>query len=284
MPLPIAAVGGALLRAGPAIVTGGQIAGGIKSALPHIDDEVTVTVVGQPGAKRRDLYFLALSAACSVVRRFDAAQKVAPPPGLLLLEYGIGTDAEDHVVAVTLRYKTSLLSSAVAASVASNPAAAAGAIVGGPLAAGIAAAAGEYLAAASKPLPLYSELAVFSGPKDEVIGAPFNFTGYLVPGLPSSSTASGAPKLPFAERTIITKADTVPDPNPILPPGAAALIPSSNPRPPGDNRSRGAVPMTNPSTQAVEQLLVAMVHSVISNPASPYLQTFDPPAAGPNGA
>lgn len=284
MPLRVAAIANVASVAVPVV---GQVAKGLAS-LPHLEDECVVTVVGQPGAKRRDLYFMALAAAFGVVRRFDAAQFLAPPPGLLMCEYAIGNEPEDHWVRVTLRYKTSLLSSSVAAALSSSPTQI-GAAVGatlpgvGPIVGAAAGYAIDQYSSTPKSLPLYAEAAVYSGPRDEVIGMPFAFTGLAVPGIPTSATAKGAPQLPFAQRVIVTKADTCPDPNPELPVGISAVITADNPKPSGDNRSRGSVTATDPLKELVQNLLVPLVHSAIANPGSSYLQTFPAPTPGTGG-
>ena len=56
-----------------------------------LDDEVVVEVTGQPGASKQSLYYLALSAANGMVRRFNALAGfqniLAPAYGFLMIEY-----------------------------------------------------------------------------------------------------------------------------------------------------------------------------------------------------
>lgn len=206
----------------PAVIAGaGAIADATFKFAPQLEDEVTVEVVGQPGASKKQLYFLALAAAFGIVKRADvrvAGKFLQPPPGMLMIEY----DAADHWVRCTLRYKTSLLQGAAAGLI--------GNVVGTDI-------VGPGIANLSS-IPLYA------GPKCDVIGGEFEFVGQVpvaAAGIPDSSDDPLAPKLPFKDKTILTVCAQVKDPNPAQPGSGGNVIDSPNPKPPGDNRSRGAV-------------------------------------------
>lgn len=263
-----------------------------KKFIPQVEDEVTVEVIGQPGSTKRDLYYLALSTACSLVRRMEFganAGVVAPPPtGLLMIEY----DAADHWVRCTLKYVTSLLSAAIAA----DPKVilrAAG------ISGNIAFQVLDYMRNAEngKPLPAYADMVLFKGPADEVVGKSFNFTGgVLAPGIPTSERSIGAPKLPWADRTILTTASECLEPTPGFGTPPQVKIQSPNPKPPGDGRSRGAVykkPLQNTmpgpnnfgllEPENVQKLLIPLVFSALSDPGSYNDQYFPAPDGGPRG-
>lgn len=187
---------------------------------PRIEDNVVVEVTGQPGASKQRLYFLALAAANGIVRRYNnliTANPVMPPPyGMLKIEY----DAADHWVRCTLAYSFGTLN-----------------------------------AAATPPGPrgddFYKSVAVYNGPECDVQGGDFNFVAapgaldvlgrLALNGIPNSSTDPRAPKLEFKDRVILTACPKVKNPKPGFGPPEGNEIPSPNPRPPGDNRSRGAV-------------------------------------------
>lgn len=286
-----------------------KVAEGVIEFAPHLEDEATVEVVGQPGATKKQLYFLALSAAFALAKRIDPSllgRYILPPPGMLMIEY----DAADHWVRVTLRYKTSLLAAAAA-----------------NLAAGVLGAigAGGILTKVD-----FAALPVYSGPKCDVIGGTFDFVAGVpediaalarlaggggaadllniaTAGIPSSSTTSYAPTLPFANKTILTTCAKVKDPNPALPGAGGAEIDSPNPKPPGDNRSRGAVVTggasrpqlsilggisailtgntggTDPCCLDKSMSLVPLIFSALTDPGSYTREVFREPVGGPTG-
>lgn len=210
----------------------------VRKSVPQLEDEVTVEVVGQPGSEKQELYFLALAAANGEVRRFNRFSSIlAQCYGMLMIEF----DQASNWVRVTIRYKISML-----AANRSNT---------------------------SIPLPrpgtFFDNLAVYRGPSCEVVGDNFDFIdsgivgGVPTPGIPVSSISPDAPNspngLPFVGQVIVTPCPTTtpPVPKPIVQnpvptaPKAdnGAPIPSPNPKPPGDNRSRGAV-VTSPLVTA----------------------------------
>lgn len=267
------AAGGAVLGSA---FKGANLYQGIANSFPSIEDEAICTVYLQPGADKQQAYFLALSVCFGLVHRLDAFQGLAPPAGAIMIEYG-----GEPWVRATVRYRTSLLSAAIASGkfgavgniteawgdVASlnfssardrfNDAGAqimgflAGADTHGvsnPRTTGEAnpsrAFTYDFSTNPNNDLKLYKNLAVMSGPKTDhiLVGGPWSFTGSLIPGLPSTSTSPGAPQLPFADRVIATADSHCYDPNPsIHPPTAAPIIRAEAPRPPGDGRSRGSI-------------------------------------------
>jgi hypothetical protein len=237
-----------------------------RSNLPQLEDECTVTVVGNPKAKRKELYFLAASVAFGIVRRFDLNQWAAPPPGMILLEYGLSNNSDMGTwVRFTVRYKTSLLSAAAAA--LRTPFlngfftgfGSTGSVTGGIVQGVIDAFNPE------KPLPMYKDVALYAGPKDEVIGGEWGFTGRLVPGIPSNAKSVGSPQLQFAGKTILTHDSVCRDPDPSLVAGSEPVVAAGNPRPPGDFRSRGT--------------LQSLVFAALSDPGSENGMTFPLPTA-----
>lgn len=202
-----------------------------RKLVPQLEDEVTVEVVGEPGHDKQQLYFLALSAANGEVRRLNSLgpdkpfNLLATSYGMLMIEF----DQASNWVRCTIRYKTSML----------------------------AANAGFR----SIPLPrtgtFFDNLAVYRGPACEVVGDTFDFVDstFITPGIPASSISPDAPNgptgLPFKGQTIVTMCPTTTPPvpkaitqNPV--PTAPKVnngpaISSPNPKPIGDNRSRGAI-------------------------------------------
>jgi hypothetical protein len=282
----------------------GGIVKGVTDWAPSLEDEATVEVVGQPGASKKQLYFLALSAAFALAKRFDpniAGKYILPPPGMLMIEY----DAAGNWVRATVRYKTSMLFVAALDLVGKSFTQIG---IGGVI----------------KRPPIES-MPVYAGPKCDVVGESFQFTQNVPPaaglgllgligvtdpatfalnlagaGIPSSSKDSFAPKLPFEGKTILTPCAQVIDPNPAVQGAGGATIPSPNPKPPGDNRSRGAVvtaggsaapsapASANPTADTCflskSMALIPLVFSALSDPGSLSDQVFTPPTAGPLGA
>lgn len=278
----------------------------IKQNTPTLENEVVVEVVGQPGATKQQLYFLALAAASSVVQQIaplnPAVAFLSPSAGMLLIEY----DAADNWVRCTLKYTSGM---------AANYA-----FTGGPL-----AAPGR---------TLFDRLAVMRGPACDLNGSPFGFIaqagGPLGPlvllaipgigpaiagtidaltllgtaGIPSGSTlAAGAPQLPFAGNPILTACPTTPTPVPNaivqvpvldspLNGAVGPTIPSPNPKPPGDNRSRGAVTVPNIGNPGIpfgtccnqSLALIPLIFTALSTPATNAGMTFADPISGPGGS
>lgn len=248
------------------LLAGGMlVADIIKQNTPTLEDEVVVEVIGQPGATKQQLYFLALAAASSVVRQIaplsPAIAFISPSAGMLMIEY----DAADNWVRATLKYQSGM--------------------------------AVNYAASLTNALPgnLFDQLAVYRGPPCNLNGAPFGFvasisntgkkifgdalsagvtrtaaTLILGPvlaladiigtiGIPADSTSASAPQLPFAGQPILSTCPTTPTPIPRpitqsqVPDTVLGIvgptIPSPNPKPPGDNRSRGAIP--TPTASAI---------------------------------
>lgn len=253
----------------------------IRNNVPILEDEVVVEVVGQPGASKQELYFLALAAANGIVRRFQpliqADPRVPPSMSMLMIEY----DAADHWVRCTLRYQVGTMNTNVV--VSTNP--------------------------ARKPAGAFMDsLAVYRGPQCEVVGGSMDFTSEFLSNVP---TQAQAPKLPFAGQVILTQCPETkkPVPAPVVnnPPPSELItsvetIPSPNPKPPGDNRSRGAV-VTKDSTTTLTAgsssssggttyppgccpktlSLVQLVFAALTDPGSFAEETWAPPVQGPLG-
>lgn len=257
--------------------TGLAITSELAKYVPILEDEVTVEVVGQPGASKQELYYLALAAANGIVRRFNNIVQFNPlsPPSFaaLMIEY----DAADHWVRCYLKYTTGTLSIAVDAD-------------------------GDDTTID----PAFSlnpdNLAVYRGPQCAVVGGNFDFVSSL-PGIPSDPTAgSGAPQMPFEGQTILTScaASRLPNPAPMTqnPPPTYALSattgpfgPTVNPKPPGDNRSRGAVVAAGasqnpPPGQCCDKVmkLIPLAFAALTDPGSLAKEMFTPPTAGPTGS
>lgn len=213
----------------------GQIISGIDDATPKLEDEVTVEVVGQPGARKQDLYNLALVTAYGLARPQRIARFLLPPPGLLMIEY----DAADNWVRCTLRYKVGALSPGVG--------------IGG--------------------ISMLSQLPLIDGPPEAVIGVTPVFPLSII-GLPFLGR-------PFVDKTVLTTAGKVIDPNPTIKGSGGPIIDSPNPKPSGDNRSRGSV--NDPSANIVSSYLIPMVFAALNDPGSQALTTFPQPTSGPLG-
>jgi hypothetical protein len=230
---------------GLGLIGGSALVDTVNKIVPQLEDEVTVEVVGQPGATKQQLYFLALAAANGIVRRFDnLTTALAPSQGLLMIEY----DAADHWVRCTIRYKWSCL----------------------------AAAAGV----PPRPGTFFDNLAVYRGPQCNVVGDDFDFVNQVLPGIPASARMPDAPQLPFDNQMILTGCPTTDEPTPAAvtqrPVPDSPLrrngitVPSLNPKPPGDNRSRGNV-VSDP--QLVDVILTP--GSTLSNPPPSYISCCD---------
>lgn len=199
----------------------------VRNLIPRLEDEAVVEVVGQPGADKKRLYYLALAAANGLARQFNDLATLnpflPPPMGVLMIEY----DAADQWVRCTIRYSVGTLGAAVTT---------------GP----------------KKGSDLFQAAAVYQGPNCDLTGQQFGFTGNVakvnldvggikvggevtIPGIPASSEVVDAPRLEFAGRTILTGCPVVTEPIPGPGPAAGKTIPSPNPKPPGDDRSRGTV-------------------------------------------
>lgn len=283
MPFPLAAGAAAAVGIAGTVLSGLSLAAETLNKIsPQLEDEVTVEVVGQPGATKQELYFLALAAANGMVRRFNRPaglnSLVFPAFGAIMIEY----DAADHWVRATIRYRWST----------------------------IAAAAGS--STLPRPGNFFDNLAVYRGPQCNVVGDNFDFVSPLLPGIPASSVdPAQAPILPFDNQMILTGCPTTrrPTPAPITQPpapdaplagGAGVEIPSPNPKPPGDNRSRGAVvrPGSGGESTAVTGSagtgdkikccpktleLIPLVYAALSDPATFADMNFVGPTPGPEG-
>lgn len=218
---------------GVALGTASSLITAARSITPQLEDEVTVEVVGEPGHDKQQLYFLALAAANGEVRRFNTFANIwAPTYGMLMIEY----DQASNWVRCTIRYKTSMLS----------------------------ANAGLRSLILPRVGTFFDNLSLYRGPACEVVGDSFDFVdpNVLGPGIPISSKSPDAPNgeigLPFKGQTIVTTCPTTTPPKPKKikqspVPTAPKVnngppIPSPNPKPIGDNRSRGAIVVPGVST------------------------------------
>ena len=199
---------------------GRRMLGGIAQrtgAAPSLDDEVVVEVTGQPGVTKQQLYFCALATANGMVRRFSdlIGGSLTPAYGTVAIEY----DAANHWVRCTIGYRFSM--------------------------GAFNAAVGDLVGT------MFDRMAVYRGPQCDVNGGDFDFVSSVLAGIPGSSVAPGSPQLPLKGQPILTACPQTPTPVPAAitqnpPPsapvvGAGGTIQSPNPKPPGDNRSRGAV-------------------------------------------
>lgn len=238
----------------------------IESVTPKLEDEVTVEVIGQPGATKKNLYFLALSTAYGLARPGTLARFLTPPPSLLMLEY----DAADNWVRVTVKYKVGVLDFA-------NQAIGNTALLGPfSVALNVAAVFGA--------AQLVAQMPILNGPSPVVVGAtpviPFSFLN--VP-LPVAGVPNPLNPIPTVNqnigRVILTDEESVVVDN--------QAIPTPNPKPSGDFRSRGSVkfsgrrPYLNGfpvgSEPPTNEYLVPLVFAALSAPGSTNLTTFTPP-------
>lgn len=237
--------------------------------IPILEDEIIIEVVGQPGASKQELYYLAMAAASGMSRRIQRLLVLNPaiPPSVsvLMIEY----DAADHWVRCILRYQM--------------------------------ATCGMNILFTQD--GLLDNSVVYRGPRCEVIGGKFDFTDPLLAGVPGTNDPK-SPVLPWQGRTILTACPTVNDPSPIPPltqnppPPTTPVLPgakitSPNPKPPGDNRSRGNVVVPAPSNTpnnpnekcCPKQLnLVELVYAALTDPGSNAETFWDPPTPGPKGS
>lgn len=265
---------------------------GLRKLNPILMDEVSVRVEGQPGASKQELYYLALAAANGVVRRIQPIGGLLPPTvqptaASLRIEY----DAADHWVIATISYR----SSTVRANTRITPA-------------GTSAAPINYAA-------FVNQLAVYRGPQCEVVGGKFDFIedSFSLAGIPGTD-GQVAPILPFQNRVILTGCPETQEPRPApitqAPPPTPNVIPtqtidSPNPKPTGDNRSRGAVVTKSSSFDATLSTgstpasgvngsesvkccektlsLVELVFAALTDPGSTDRQTWVAPVQGPRG-
>lgn len=248
--------------------------------VPTLSDRVVVEVTGQPGVTKQQLYFLALAAANGTVRRMGDLFSASPSFGQLAIEY----DAADHWVRCTLHYRWSM-----SATIATG--AGAGRIIGDNM----------------------DRMAVYRGPSCDVVGGPLDFGTNTtdVPGIPNPTAK--APDLPFRGQPVLTPCPKTKTPNPkpinVNPAPTATTtdpggeIDSPNPKPPGDNRSRGAVirsptdptsaggtPVPGPTPTAAGakccdklRLLIPLVYAALSGPATNSETTYPTPTPGATG-
>lgn len=268
MPLPVI-VGG--LAAGAYVVSKiidvvGTATAAVRKNVPILDDQVVVEVSGQPGSSKQELYYLALATANGIVRRFQPLLVVNPavPPTMALLQ--IEYDAADSWVRCTIHYRVGTLAANVRTGARTGK-------------------------------DFYDTLAVYRGPQCGVVGGTFDFVDpSILPGIPNQDKA---PILPWAGRSILTSCPTTQQPvvSPITqdPPATETLIQtqtitSPNPKPPGDNRSRGAVYVEgsigdDPQAKCCPKKinLVQLVSAALTDPGSDAETKFNPPTAGPTG-
>lgn len=248
-----------------AVITTVSTFGGVaRRNTPTLDERVTVEVHGQPGSTKQELYYLALSAANGVTRRsrpigVTLDPTIIPTSALIQIEY----DAADSWVRCTLMYKY-----------------------------------GTYgnTAPFDTKAGFYNNLAVYRGPQCDLVGDDMRFVSGELPGIPAGPPL--VPILPWAGRVILTGCPTIDSPqivpaitqNPVpsLPRIIRPKIPSPNPKPPGDNRSRGVVfseADTVPSTGCCAKRtdLIALVFAALTDPGSQDFTMWDSPVLGPQG-
>lgn len=234
------------------VITGGaNVAQAISDITPKLEDEVTVEVVGQPGSTKRQLYYLAMSAAYGLARPALLARWLKQPPSLMMCEY----DAADAWVRFTLKYKTGVFNFIQNAIFTPS-------IIG--------------------ELATSTGMVVVNGPSDTLKGASavIPLQGNLAPIL--NPAFLGAVPLPFSNKIILTSSGICENPDPNAAGGGQTVI-APNPRPPGDTRSRGAV--QNPySSEVVADYLIPMIFASLSDPGSMNGMFVPPPVPGPGQA
>jgi hypothetical protein len=222
---------------------------------PHLEDEVTVEVIGQPGARKSDLYYLALNTAYGLARPGVSGIPLLPAPGLVMIEY----DAADNWVRATLRYRVGIID-LVTTGFANIPSFLIRKVLGNPPA---MTAAGAAFA-----LPL------ISGPPETVIGGEprLPFLGPLNVPFPKG--------LPFTGKPVLTTYAKTLDPNPAV--RTPGIIDSANPQPSGDGRSRGSIgaPTLGDLTA---NYLVPMIFAALTDPGSVTLELFQDAKPNSNG-
>ncbi|QEG29296.1 hypothetical protein GobsT_40910 [Gemmata obscuriglobus] len=239
MPGPAAAVIGAFSAAVSAAnvgMSGLKAVKELSDQFGSIQDLVSVTCFGSPRANRQQLYHLAASIAFGMVHRLAAnLSDLAPPPGAIAINY----DATSNVLTFTLRYSTSLAWALASTQAAGRPDAD----------------------------QLYDLLPVLSGPREEVVGGKWDFTGTgvgygfsLLPGLPVPVLEDH-----YTGRVQITKHDVSRVPDPYAPAGSGEEGPTLNPRPAADSRSRGT--------------WCQLVYSALSLPGTTFDQLYPKPPA-----
>lgn len=251
--------------------TGSVVSEKVERNMPVLEDEIVIEVLGQPGHTKQNLYYLALAAANGVVPRYNTlfgiTQIASPSYGMLMIEY----DPADKWVRCRIRYRTGMAGAWVYQRLEER-----GSII--------------------------DRLAVYRGPQCQVVGGKFNFVNVVLPGVPARATDEKAPKMPFEGQPILTTCPTTSPPNPsvitqdpaptypVSNPGAE--IPSPNPKPPGDNRSRGAVTVPGDSglqpqggTRCCDRslALIPLVFAALSAPATNADMTWITPVLGPKG-
>lgn len=277
------------------------IAGQFRRNIPQIQDEVVVEVVGQPGASKQELYFLALAAANGIARKVQPLLQLNPflPPSAasLMIEY----DAADHWVRCSLMYRSAAISGfdKFSPSISSLFATDAG-FSAFSFVVPVAAMTDQISKLTTDP-EFFNQSVVYRGPRCDVVGAPLGFVSNELPGIPgapgTARNRGAAPKLPWVSRTILTSCPTVQDPYPLpaieQPPPRSldvhrtTLIESPNPKPSGDKRSRGSVPGT-PTGSALGAVtpdkccpktnyIVHLVTAALTYPGGTAFETFTPP-------
>lgn len=255
--------------------------------LPHLEEEAVIEVRGKPGSKLNDLYFLGLATAFGLIKRFDALQWLTPPPGLLMVE----CDHSDNWVRVTLKQRVSLVTSTYAGGIEPGGgwsslvnAALTPGVIPGPIGGLLPQLPQAVPALGSRQVPAYDR-PLYAGLSESVVGGAWNITSEALPGIPNNETSLNVKSLPFTGRTILTRNPLVQDPNPaIANPNAAPIVPSMNPHPAGDNRSRGNVPRQSSFVpNETGTFLAQLVYAALSDPGSYQNTTFAPPTGGPTG-
>lgn len=279
-----------------------SIAQVIKKQTPTLEDYVVVEVVGQPGANKQQLYYLAMATAFGIVRQYQIINSllafITPSYGMLMSE----DDSADNWVRCTVKYEVGMYGAVSAASINK--------LFGIPSGFG------------SLGPSIFDQLTVYRGPQCSVNGGTFNFvatplvgtSGILsplagaIPGIPTSPSSAAAPKLPFAGQPILTSCPITNTPSPLgvqenpaptfpLSTPTGPVIPSPNPKPPGDNRSRGVVQIPSSSTPTsgggvsgipgsccnAVQALIPLVFAALSAPGTNSDMTFPSPTPGPSG-
>lgn len=278
------------IKTGMNLLEGLPVIGGVvenvRKSMPYLEEEATAEVHGKPGSKLKDLYHVALAACFGMIRRIDALQWMSPPPGMVMIEYSI----EEGWVRATVKARTSLASSTYEDIVRGKGSAWSRWIVTPAIELNPWWVYGRNFindlqndptpTASDTPLRVFQK-PVFVGPPETINGAPWGFSGAFATGLPTTATANGAPRLEFEGRTILTRSPTCINPDPSLPADNPNVIGSPNPRPAGDNRSRGSIPI--PGGNGNAQALASLVFSALTNPGSADLLTYPQPKSGPLG-
>lgn len=195
-------IGGKIIDSIPSVLQGNDV----FSQLGDVLSEVTVTVTGNPRSNKRQLTLLAAATAFGCVKNIVLAGKPipgpfgttisnpAPSPGMI----GVTWNEEEKEVTYVVRYRQTF----------------------------------KAIVTVGEGKDALGNFPPFGNIPDQVVGAPFDFTGGSIVNFPQ-------PPLEFAGKTILTDRVRSLDPDPSV--KNPKEVETGNPRPCGDARSRGSL-------------------------------------------